>query len=694
MNRVAVITILILFHSILFGQENQNHFIKEVIEVDTFFSAFIIKDKYRWLEDVNSAETKAWVATQYKLSRKFLSSAQASTNAFNIIDKYGYSEYHRPLKLGDYYFTSAFYNNQNNPALFYQFQLNGRWEILIDPSDISTKDEIDLNDYAISKNSKLLAYQFSRNGSDWKEVKVVSMPQGFDQKDHLKGLKFSNLAWLGNGFFYSTFSQDGQFGVTQGQRVFFHNIGTEQSADVLIFERKKNPTASFDFMTTSDERFFVLKEENDQTGIMNIFYIDYKSDQPFLRPLITNLKEDIEILDSHEGKFIAITSLKSNNGSIVEIDPENPYKWRAIAAEFSAALLLEAFPFNDRIVAIYQADQHPIITVLDYSGTILFNKELPVATSLGGFSGRSSDDELLYFYTSYTIPPIVYKFNIRTFKSELTDQTGVNFDFTNIEYKEVEYFSTDSVRVSMVLVYANGMVRNGDNPAILKAYGGYGIVSPPSFDPGIVYFIKNGGIFAFANIRGGGEKGIKWAKAGRGKNKQNTFDDFIAAAEYLIENKYTSKDKLAATGASHGGLVVAAAAIQRPDLFKAVVPIVAPLDMLRKEKFTVGKMNNEEYGSVEDSVSFKKLLDYSPYHNIREDVNYPAMLIITSENDDRVPPFHSYKFVARLQNREAQKNPIILKIQKKSGHHGASTLVSVIKEDADIYGFIMNELLK
>ena len=287
---------------------------------------------------------------------------------------------------------------------------------------------------------------------------------------------------------------------------------------------------------------------------------------------------------------------------------------------------------------------------------------------------------------------MVYKFNIRTFKKELTKQTSVNFDFNAIEYKEVEYKSKDSVAISMILVYEKGLKLDGNNPVILEAYGGFGSVNEPSFDPGIVYFIKSGGIYAFANIRGGGDNGEKWAMDGRGNNKQNSFDDFIAAAEYLIANKYTDKDKLASTGSSNGGLVVAVAAVQRPDLFKAVVPVVAPLDMLRFEKFTVGHWHSDEYGTVKDSVSFSKLYGYSPYHNIQEGINYPAMLILTSDNDDRVPPFHSYKFAAELQSRTAQKNPILLKSEKNSGHSGASTFFSALREKADIYGFIMNEL--
>jgi len=662
--------------------------------VDTFFQSYLIEDKYRWLEDVDSQETKDWIEQQNSSGKKYLSKAVNNTNSRNSIDRYAFTEYQHPQKMGDYYFTYAYYNNISVPALFYQTSLNDDAQILVDPNFISQKDEIRLNGYAVSKNSKLLAYKFTRNGSDWNEIKIISLKTGIHKDDHLTGIKFSGISWLGDGFFYSTVSQNGQFGEISGEKIFYHKIGDEQQSDKLIFERKNNPSATFDCLTTSDERFFILKEFVGKNGLKNFFYIDYESESPTLQPLLTNLtKYNIEIIDSHEGKFIATETSVSNNGSILEIDPANPLKWRAIAPEFSKSLLLHVIPFNDRIVAVYQANQHPIISVLDYAGTVLDNLELPVATSVGGFSGNSYDEELLFEYTSYTIPPNVFKFNIRTFKLEVTKQTTVTFDFENIEYKEVECITKDSVVIPMILVYEKGLKLDGTNPAIIKAYGGFNVVSPPSFDPGIVYFIKQGGVFAFANIRGGGEKGEEWAFEGRGENKQNSYDDFIAASEFLIEHKYTNKGKLASTGGSNGGLVVAVAAIQRPDLYKVVVPVVAPFDMLRLEKFTVGHFNTGEFGTVTDSISFTRLLSYSPYQNIKETVNYPAMLVITSENDDRVPPFNSYKFVARMQSRKAQQNPIILKIEADAGHYGASTLSKKMKKKIDVYGFIVNELM-
>ncbi len=695
MKSLLPLVILFLCHPLIWCQDNDQTVSHHPVAIDTFYQKYIVKDQYRWLEEVSSAETKKWVEAQNKRSKSYLESCLNKTNAFNIIDKYTLTDFHNPKKQGDYYFTYAFYNNLNNPALFYQPAFNRSMLVIVDPDYVSTKDEILIRQYRVSKDSKLLAYQFNRNGSDWLEARVVSLQTGLHKKDHLEGLKFRNLCWLGAGFFYSTVFQDSKFGVTNGQRVFYHKIGDEQSQDKLIFARKNNSDVYFDYMTTADERFFVLKEVNEKAGLINFFYIDYQSAEPSLRPLITNLKfsdDSPGILDFHNGKFIASTLRETGFGSIMEIDPANPYKWRSLSTGFSDALLLNVIPFYDRIVAVYQSDQRSVICVMDFDGTVLYQLKLPVATTVEGFSGNHSDEELLFYIQSYTMPPVVYKFNIRTYKKEAMQETSVNFNFEDIEYKQVEYLSGDSTRISMLLVYQKGLKLDGNNPAILEAYGGFNLVDLPTFNPGIVYFIKNKGVYAFANIRGGGDKGEQWSRDGRGKNKQKSFDDFIAAAGYLINNNYTCKEKLAATGTSNGGLVVAAAAIQRPDLFRAVVPVLAPLDMLRLEKFTVGHWNTEEYGTVKDSAGFAGIYAYSPFHNIKDGVNYPAMLIVTAENDDRVPPFHSYKFAAALQNRKAQTNPILLKSARNSGHHGASTFYTQIRDDAGIFGFIMTQL--
>ncbi len=694
MKNLLVISILTFTCLALKAQDYSPPQSKESIVTDTFHEQYIIEDKYRWLEDVNSEETKEWISRQNKMSNKYLSKVRSKANTIKNISKYSYTKSLFPHKKGKYYFRYLLQTRFATPSLYYQNKFDSTPKLLIDPREISKKDKITLYDFELSKNSKFVAYQFSRNGSDWKEIKVLSIKNRKHKKDHLKGIKFSHIAWHEDGFYYSKIDQEGQFGNSIKQQIYYHKIGTDQEEDELIFERKNKPEVRFHFQLTSDERFFILKEIDEQKGQINVFYIDFNSDQTRIQPLIINTKGDVEFLDHHNGKLIAKTFKGANNGMIVEIDPTNPYEWKAITAQYEDALLTKALTCKDRIVAVYQVNQRSLITIFDYFGNVLFSKKLPIARSILAFSKSDSEDELYFYYTSHTIPRIVHKMNIKTFEIKQTKATTVNFTYKDIIYEEVEYVSKDSVLISMILVYQKGINRDGSNPTILKAYGGFGVVSTPVFDPGIVHFIKKGGIFAFANIRGGGDKGKKWALAGKGINKQNSFDDFIAAAEFLIKEKYTNEDKLGITGGSNGGLVVAVAALQRPDLFKAVVPIVAPMDMLRFEKFTVGHMHRDEYGTINEEISFKNLKNYSPYHNVQDNINYPSMLIITSENDDRVPPFHSYKFAARMQSRSAQTNPILLKVEKQSGHHGATTKVSSIMEKANIYGFIMNEVMK
>ena len=662
--------------------------------VDTFFSVHIIEDNFRWLEKTEAPATTEWVSKQNEMSGKWLKKVERESNSYNEIFTNKQVRYNFPWKVGEYFFSSVYRDTRIGSTLLINTSRNKKTrKILIDPyNDISRKDKISISSYSVSKNSDLLAYQYTRNGSDWHEIGVVRLPSGKHLEDHLTGVKFSDLAWQGNGFFYSVFDQEGKFGQTSGKKVFYHKIGNTQEMDELIFERPEKPWINFDFQTTSDEHFFVLVETDERNGKTNVFYKDYHSHQPFLRPLITNFDRSLQIVDSRNGKFIALTSDKSGSNRVVEIDPEKPLQWREIVPPFSDGVLMDVVTYNDRMVLTLQSDNQPILLVMGYDGSVLHQAKFPFISSIHALEGEPDEDLVRFILTSWTVPPVVYEFNIKSFEKEIVERTEVPFDFEQFEYTRVEYESEKGVQVPLVLVHKKEMELNGNNPVLLNAYGGFGVVSTPSYRSEIIHFVEHGGIFAFANIRGGGDKGPKWATAGKGKNKQNSFDDFIAAAEYLIDQNYTNPDLLAATGASNGGLVVAAAAVQRPDLFRAVVPVVAPSDMIRFEQFTVGHWLRDEYGTVTDSTSFCRLKNYSPLHNIREEVNYPSMLVVTSENDDRVPPFHSYKFVARLQNRETQTNPVLLKVEEGAGHYGGLTYSSRIQKGADIYSFIMHEL--
>ena len=688
-----MIVSMIIWSNFLWPQKSEWFPTPVQVVVDTFYNNYVLEDNYRWLEKVNTDEVKDWVNIQNKLSKKYLSKIPKRQKIRKLIEDYASTDYIIPSKTKKYYFAYGAYNEISTKVLAYKCPGMWNYKVLVDPDDISLKDNIDITGIWVSQYESYLVYQFSRNGSDKSEARIVSLADGKHFPDHLEGLMFSNIEWYKDGFFYSTSDRTNEFGITNGQKVYYHKVGTGQFEDKLIFERGKYPLNRFSFLITSNQRYFILTENFSGKEKTNLFYFDLKTDDFRVKPLITNIKQDITILDNRNENFLAQSSMGSGNGILFEIDPSAPYQWKALTPGFSEAVLQNVLPLKDKIVASYITD-HPILAILDYNKEILFSLDLPKSTSLHIIGADSSDTYLFYYYSSYTVPPIVYMLDLGTFENELLQKTEVSYDFNEIEINEVEYISNDGTKIPMTIVHGKDINLDGTNPTLLKAYGGFGIIKSPSFDPSIVYFIKQGGVFAFANIRGGGDKGKTWADAGSGKNKQQSFDDFIAAAEYLIEEQYTNPQKLATTGASNGGLVVAAAAIQRPDLFKVVVPKVAPLDMLRFEKFTMGHAWVKEYGTVKDSLSFTNLLSYSPYQNILEEINYPTMLIITSENDDRVPPFHSYKFAARLQNRNAQINPILLKVKKQAGHSGALTRKVSYKEVIDLYSFIINEFNK
>jgi len=660
---------------------------------DTFFNT-LVTDEYRWLENTNDPKVQDWVNLQNSLTAKELRNASFKVNSYTAIDRYSYVVYDNPIKHGDYYFTHAYYNNVGSPALFCQESLRGNATILVDPNFISSKDNINIKGYSVSLDSKLLAFQYSRNGSDWGEIKVINIKTGAYKNDHLKNIKYSNIAWKDDGFYYSRFPQQ-EFEKTVGQEVYYHKIGTPQEQDMLIFRRVNNPEVYFFAMTTSDERFFILEETFENKGIRNFFYIDFNDSSKVLKPLLTNLKisDNLTILDNDGDSLIAKTFKGGNNGMLVRINPASPRAWEVIVPEYKTALLLNVTLLQDRIITLYQTNRKQQIVSYDYQGKLLNILQLPFGFSVNGLSGEKNDKQLSFSYNGYTQPTIVYVLDVESFEIKPLGTTVVNFDYTQFETKELEYKSFDGTIVPLYLIYKKGLILKNQNPVLLSAYGGFGIVSSPGFEPGIVHFLSEGGIYAFANIRGGGDYGVDWALQGRGRNKQNSFGDFIAAAEFLIDNEYTNCKKLAITGSSNGGLVVGAAMTQRPELFRVAVPIVAPLDIIRLENFTIGYRNTDEYGSIHDSIDFFNILAYSPLHSIKEDVNYPATMILTSENDDRVPPFNSYKFAAKLQNRKAQTNPVLLRVEKNAGHYGGTASFKTrLKEEADIYDFIMFHL--
>jgi prolyl oligopeptidase len=640
---------------------------------------------------MNNPECMDWIEKQNELTSKVLNKAASKYNSYHSIERYAHVNYDNPQRHGDYYFTYAFYDKISLPALFVQSSLKSDPTLLVDPNFISFKDNISIRDYATSHDSKYLAYQFSRNGSDLGEIKVVNIKTGIHKKDHLLNIKFSSIYWKDNGFYYSTF-RGHAMEKTEGQELYYHQLDTEQSEDKLVFKRSSNPNVIFEVQTTSDERFLILKEIDEAKHLINFFYIDFQSQSPALLPMLTKLsfKDDLTILDNQGDDLIALSKKDVNNGMIVRINLSNPREWKVLIPEYSAALLLEVKLLEDKIISVYQSNRKQQIVFFDYLGKELSAISLPFGFSVSGFNGNRTDKKLLFSYEGYTQPKVVYILDTETFEMKPLSTTMVNFDYTLYETAELEFESFDGTKVPLSMVSKKGINLKGNNPTLLKAYGGFGIIDEPAYNPGIVHFLNEGGVFVFANIRGGGDKGKNWTKQGRGKNINNSFRDFIAAAEYLVREGYTSPDKLAITGGSNGGLVVGVAMTQRPDLLKVAVPVVAPLDMIRFENFTVGHWHTDEYGSVKDSSGFNMIFSYSPLHNIKDSVNYPATLIMTSEYDDRVPPLHSYKFAAKLQNRSSQTNPILLRVEMGAGHSGAnSSRKRLLKQEAAKYDFIL-----
>ncbi|MCL3781943.1 S9 family peptidase [Prolixibacteraceae bacterium JC049] len=665
---------------------------KREVVTDTFFEKYKVEDPYRWMENIYSPEMKSWVKEETKLSNHLLRSYARKNDVYRPVDQYNCSNWKSANKLGKYFFTKINYSEIGQASLCYKKELTDDWDILVDPNYISNQDEIRLKQYKVSKDSKYLAYLFNRNGSDWREVKVVQIENKKHLADHLKDVIYSSIAWKGDGFFYSRYQKNGKFEAMKNEEVYYHRLGTDQSEDKLIFKRNGSHYR-FSYTVSHDERFFFLREYNSKSGSISVFYIDYASSAKKLKPFLMNRRERFSIVDNYGDQIILKALRKSGDAHLVGVSVKNPMKWVELIPAYSKAVLLDVKCLRDQILTLYQSNQKSILAFHSYSGKLKYNLEFPVGTSVQIY-GNNGDEKLYLGLRGYTIPSVYYEFNTKTYKKKLIEKTTVTFDYRNIAYSTIECDADDGSKIPVLLVHKKGMKLNGKNPLILSAYGGFGTISRPTYDPGIIYFVKQGGVYAFAGIRGSGDLGRAWSLAGRGLNKQRSFDDFTCVAKDLIKKKYTNSNKLVATGASNGGLVVAASAIQNPELFKVVIPVVAPLDMIRFEKFTVGSFHKGEYGTIDNEKGFNSLYSYSPYHNIKKNVNYPAMLVMTSNNDERVPPFHSYKFVAELQNRNAQKNPILLRVDWNAGHHGSSNIKKSVRETCDKYSFIMEMLNK
>lgn len=665
-------------------------------QTDDYFGTRVA-DPYRWLENDTSAETAEWVKKENEITNKYLSQVPYRDQIRKrLMQLWNYPKYGVPFKEGKYVFFSRNDGMQNQNILYVQEGLHGTPRELLNPNLLSKDGTIALSDISVSHDAKYLAYSIARAGSDWNEIYVLQTADGKKLKDEIHWVKFSSISWRENGFYYSRYDKPGKgtelTNKNEYQKVYYHKIGTPQSADVLVYENKSFPLRNYGVNATDDGHFLILSETESTYGTA-LYYIDLlKKDKEF-NPLIQGFDYENILVDNLGGKLLLLTNHNAPKYKLVLIDPEKPApeNWQTIIPETEDVLTGVSLA-GKIMVAQYMKDATSRAYFYTLDGKKLHELQFPALGSLTGFNGKKGENTAFYGFTSFTFPTTIYSFDFESMKTSMFYQPKLDFDASKYEVKQVFYTSKDGTKVPMFIVHKKGLELNGNNPTLLYGYGGFNISEKPSFSISRLVFLENGGVFALPNIRGGGEYGEAWHEAGTKLKKQNVFDDFIAAAEYLIDQKYTSPEKLAINGGSNGGLLVGACMTQRPDLFKVALPAVGVMDMLRYHKFTIGWAWVSDYGSSENEEEFGCLLGYSPLHNIKKDVDYPATLITTADHDDRVVPAHSFKFAATLQENTLGKNPALIRIETKAGHGAGKPTSKQIEEATDIWSFVFYNL--
>lgn len=658
-----------------------------------------VRDPYRWLEDDNSEETGAWVIAQNKTSKQYLASIPYRERVKKRLEElWNYPRYSSPFKEGDYYY---YYKNdglQNQSVLYRQRGLNGVPEVFLDPNKFSEDGTASVGELKFSLNSKYAAYSVSQSGSDWRVGFIIDVNRNSKLSDSLNWLKFTGFSWKGDeGFYYTRYPEPGKGERLKGKnvlpQVYYHKIGTLQSEDVLVFEDKEHPQRFAGAGLTEDERFLILSTSEGTSG-GEIWYRDLQDPaQKEFKLLIPGFKTEPSVVDNVGDKLLLLTNDGAPNYKLALVDPKNPgsRNWKTIIPE-KKEVLQSVSTGGGYLFATYLKDATTKLFQYTYDGKLVREIKLPGIGTAGGFDGKKKDKELFFVFTSFNYPPTIFRYDIEAGKSELFRKSEAKFDPGLYETKQVFFKSKDGTRVPVFLSYRKGLKPDGNNPVLLYGYGGFNIPMTPGFSVSNAFFMEQGGMLAVVNLRGGGEYGEEWHKAGMLEKKQNVFDDFTGAAEYLIEEKYTSPAKLAIRGGSNGGLLVGAAMTQRPELFKVAIPQVGVMDMLRYHKFTIGYAWAVEFGSSEIKEQFDYLYKYSPLHNLKEGVQYPATLITTADHDDRVVPAHSFKFAARLQEVYRGENPVIIRIDSKAGHGAGKPVTKQIEEAADIWSFTMYNL--
>lgn len=654
-----------------------------------------VADPYRWLEDDKSEETKAWVQEQNKVTNALFSQIPYRAQWLERLEELNnYPKYSAPSRNNEYYYYSKNDGLQNQSVLYRQKGLNGSPELVLDPNKFSTDGTTSLATFSLSKDGRYAVIGKSNGGSDWRTFFVMDMQTLKYLPDSLAWVKVSGASWQGDGFYYSRYPtpEKGKELSTKNEnhQVYFHKVGTSQDQDKLVYEDKDNLQRFHIAFTSEDERYVFLNISDRGKGKDGnaLYYMDIKNGDKAFKPVIkeiTNLHYNL--VDEVDGKFLISTNDGARNWKVIAIDPlhSEPVNWKTIIPE-KTEVISGSSSAGGKLFITYLKDVASRVYVYDFNGKLENEVKLPTLGTSGGFGGWRDDKSVFYTFTSFTFPPTIYQYDIATKQSTVFRKPEVKFNPEDYVTEQVFYPSKDGTKVPMFIVYKKGTQKNGKNPTMLSGYGGFNISSNPSFSTVRITWLEQGGIYVLANMRGGSEYGEKWHEGGMRFNKQNVFDDFIGAAEFLIKKKYTSSDYLSIQGGSNGGLLVGAVINQRPELFKVAIPQVGVMDMLRYQKFTIGWNWIAEYGSSDSAADFKNLYAYSPIHNIKPGLKYPAVLVTTADHDDRVVPAHSFKYAATIQENYKGRNPVVIRIDTNSGH-GSSNLKKGLELSADIYSF-------
>lgn len=694
--KTLIITLSLLMSMSALSQSKQNTALqypvtKKVDHTDTYFGT-TVKDPYKWLEDDRSAETEAWVKAQNKVTYGYLEQIPYRNTLKARLEKmWNYEKISAPSIEGEFTYYSK-NNGLQNQSVVYRKDKQGKEEVFLDPNTFSKDGTSSLGGINFSKDGTKVAYSISEGGSDWRKVIIMDALSKKILEDTIVDVKFSGVSWYKNeGFYYSSYDKPKGSELsakTDQHKLYYHRLGTSQKEDKVIFglDQKRRYIGG---QVTEDDHYLIISAANSTSG-GEVFIKDLSKDNSPIVTILDNFDTDTDFMDNNGDQLYFVTNHNAPNKKVVVIDANNPKidNWKTIIPE--TEFVLNPNVGAGYIFANYMKDAVSMVKQFSYEGTLIRTVELPGIGTVGGFGGKKEEAVVYYTFSNYYTPSSIYSFEAKSGKSTVYQKPKVDFDPSQYESKQVFYTSKDGTKIPMIITYKKGIKLNSKNPTILYGYGGFNISVTPSFSVSNALWLENGGVYAVANLRGGGEYGKKWHDAGTKMQKQNVFDDFIAAAEYLIANRYASKDYLAISGRSNGGLLVGATMTQRPDLFKVALPGVGVLDMLRYHTFTAGAGWAYDYGTAEDSVEmFNYIKKYSPVHNVKKGTHYPATMVTTGDHDDRVVPAHSFKFAAQLQDNQAGAEPTLIRIDINAGHGAGKSVAALIQESVDMQAFTL-----